>query len=108
VGWSVPSGAIVLSSALNIQKALSGGSGADHVALVDTTGAPRLFLETVDLAKNTKDSAAYAPLSLGTDDALFIAAMDGVGSAGGTVSGSNDSDVRVMLRLRFPDTLPNA
>jgi len=106
-GVTLPTGAVMLESSLNMEKALTGAGGADSAALVHTTGSPEVFAKSGALIQNSKGEQVETSLAEGVGEQFYIAAMSGVTDSG-TLAGSNDADVRVLLRYRLAIILPDS
>lgn len=105
-GWTVPTGAGVISVSANALKALTAGGGATLYGISDGSDGDK-FAESSALIKNSKASAKQASINVGAGDTLYVHSMTASGTEGGTLAGSNDEDVRVVVYFVMPKTLPS-
>lgn len=107
VGWDVPSEGAVVSTSAKLLKALTGAGGAVQVGLgTGSTGDPDKYAETASLASGQKDQNLHGTFNDGGGDDLKVTAETAPGTSGGTVAGSGDEDVRVVVYFKLPKTLP--
>ena len=65
------------------------------------------FAESSALVTNSKASAKQASINIGAGDTIYVHSMTSTGTEGGTLAGSNDEDVRVVVYFTMPKTLPS-
>ena len=104
-GWTVPTGAGVLNVSANAVKALTGASGATLYGISDGSDGDK-YAESAALVKNSKAGAKQASINVGSGDTIYVHSMTSTGTEGGTLAGSNDADVRVVVYFTMPKTLP--
>lgn len=105
-GWTVPTGAGVINTSANALKALTAGGGATLYGISDGSDGDK-FAESAALIKNSKASAKQASINVGGGDTIYVHSMTSTGTEGGTLAGSNDKDVRVVVYFTMPKTLPD-
>jgi len=105
-GWTVPTGAGIITVSANALKALTAGGGATLYGISDGSDGDK-FAESSALIKNSKASAKQASINVGAGDTLYVHSMTSSGTEGGTLAGSNDKDVRVVVYFVMPKTLPD-
>lgn len=107
IGFDVPSGGAVVSQSFKLLKTLTGGGGAVQAGLgTGSGGDPDKYAETAALTAGQKDQNLHVTFNDGGGDDLQITAETAPGTAGGTISGSNDKDARVVVYFTLPKTLP--
>jgi len=104
-GWAVPTGAGVLNVSANALKALTGAGGATLYGISDGSDGDK-YAESAAIIKNSKASAKQASINVGSGDTIYVHSMTSTGTEGGTLAGSNDADVRVVVYFTMPKTLP--
>lgn len=105
-GWTVPTGAGVINISANALKALTAGGGATLYGISDGSDGDK-FAESAALIQNSKASAKQASINVGSGDTIYVHSMTASGTEGGTLAGSNDKDVRVVVYFTMPKTLPD-
>lgn len=105
-GWTVPAVAGVINTSANALKALTGGGGATLYGISDGSDGDK-FAESSALTQNSKASAKQASINVGGGDTIYVHSMTASGTEGGTLAGSNDEDVRVVVYFTMPKTLPS-
>jgi hypothetical protein len=98
IGWDVPAGFVVIKQSVKILKALTGAGGAVKAGMgTKVAGDPDKYGLTADLLADTTDQAVHGVWADGAGDDLGITACDAAGAALGTLEGSDDEDVQVMV-----------
>jgi hypothetical protein len=105
-GWTVPAGAGVINVSANALKDLTGGGGATLYGISDGSDGDK-FAESSALTQNSKASAKQASINVGGGDTIYVHSMTSSGTEGGTLAGSNDEDVRIVVYFTMPKTLPS-
>lgn len=105
-GWAVPANAGVISTSSNALKDLTSGGGATLYGISDGSDGDK-FAESSALVQNSKASAKQASINVGAGDTIYVHSMTSTGTEGGTLAGSNDEDVKVVVYFTMPKTLPS-
>jgi hypothetical protein len=102
VGFTVPTGAMVVSTACKITDALTGAGGADRIGMgTGSGGDPDKYCETATLGLNEADDNIHGTYNDGSEDVFWVTAENGAGSAGGTIASGE-----VQALIYFRDSVP--
>jgi len=108
IGWNVPAGFDVVKASARLLKTITGAAGGVKVGFgTKAAGDPDKYGLTADLNAGTTDQTINPTWNNGAADDLGLTACDAGGAAAGTIAGSADADVRVMVWMRPIVTLPS-
>lgn len=108
IGWNVPAGFDVVKASCRLLKTITGAGGGVKVGFgTKAAGDPDKYGLTADLNAGTTDQTINPTWNDGAADDLGLTACDAGGAAAGTLAGSGDADVRVMVWMRPIVTLPS-
>ena len=107
IGWNVPAGFDVVKASVRLLKDITGAAGGVKVGFgTKVAGDPNKYGLTADLLTDTTDQNVNPTWNDGATDDLGLTACDNAGLAAGTIAGSTDEDVCVMVWMRPIITLP--
>lgn len=103
--WDPPADASVLRASCKLEKDLTGAGGAVKAGLgTKVAGDPDKYALTATLLADAADQSINPTYSDGGGDDLGVTGCDAAGAALGTLAGSDEEDVRVIVW--FMPTVP--
>jgi len=97
-GWDPPADSSVLRVSFKLEKALTGAGGAVKAGLgTQTAGDPDKYALPATLLIDVADQSINPTYNDGGGDDLGVTGCDAAGAALGTLEGSDEEDVRVIV-----------